>query len=129
MQLSDFSVQQLERAVAIKQQIESLQQQLNALLNGTKDVAAHSKGSRSKPVESDARAESLKRDREARWAKYRANKERSNISPAPKPASAAKTVGKKRVPMSPEQKALLAKIAKARWEKIRADESKLSPGR
>jgi hypothetical protein len=125
MQLSEFTVQQLERAVAIKQQIESLQQQLNALMNGTEDVAAPSKGSRSS-VEFDSRTESLKRAREARWAKYRANKEPSTVSPAPNSAPAAKTVGKKRGPMSPEQKALLAKIAKARWDKIRSAQPKPS---
>ena len=120
LNLSTLTVQQLERAVAIKQQIESLQKELQSL------GASEGQGVTPKRGGTDAKIETPKAARKARKAKRSASKELSNVTPAPEPDLVAKQRRKKRGPMSPEHRAKLAKANKDRWSKIKAqDKEKL----
>jgi hypothetical protein len=122
LNLSSLTVQQLERAVAIKQQIESLQHELESL-GASEGSAITTKGNQPKRATgiTDGRGEILKRAREAKSAKQKASKE-ITVSPASKPVTVAKPQRRKRGPMSAEQKAKLAEAGKARWAKSKAAE-------
>jgi hypothetical protein len=116
LNLSTLTVQQLERAVAIKQQIESLQKELQSL------GASEGQGVTPKRGGTDAKIETPKVARKARGPKRSASKELSNVTPASESDLIGKRQSKKRGPMSAEQKAKLAKAGKARWAKIKAQD-------
>ena len=125
LNLSTLTVQQLERAVAIKQQIESLQKELESLDASEGSVITPKRGRR-KSGGTDGKIETPKVARKARVAKRSASKELSNVTPAPESDLIGKRQSKKRGPMSAEQKAKLAKAGKARWAMIKAqDKAKL----
>ena len=114
----DLTTAQLRQAVQIREQIESLQEKLDALLGGsspvssgttTKTKAGNAKGKRTISPESRARMAAAQ---QARYAKLKT------------PEAPAKTVAKKSAPanaapkkrtLSPETKAKLAAAMKARW--------------
>ena len=125
LNLSTLTVQQLERAVAIKQQIESLQKELESLDASEGSVITPKRGRR-KSGGTDGKIETPKVARKARRAKRSASKEIANVTPAPESDLIGKRQSKKRGPMSAEQKAKLAKAGKARWAMIKAqDKAKL----
>lgn len=105
----DLSPDQLRRAAQIKDQITTLEKQLQALL-GQQGAAT----SQSKPgggaMSAAARAK-ISAAMKARWAK---RKSATAGSTPVQPAS------RKRKPMSPAQRAQIAATLKARWAKIKA---------
>ena len=125
LNLSTLTVQQLERAVAIKQQIESLQKELESL-DASEGLVITPKRGRRKSGGTDGKIETLKVARKARGAKRNASKELSNVTPAPESAEDTKANGTSKRIISPEHRAKLAKAGKARWARIKAqDKAKL----
>jgi len=125
LNLSTLTVQQLERAVTIKQQIGSLEKELQSL-GASEGQGITPKRGRRKSGGTDGKIETPKVARKARVAKRSASKEISNVTPAPESDIIAKRQSKKRGPMSPEHRAKLAKANKDRWAKIKAqDKAKL----
>ena len=108
--LSRLSVQQLQRALAIRQQIESLIQELDAL-EGNFPIAYPGRGRRA-PGVADRRAGVVKG---ARLAKRKGVKRADANGAAPAVAKKKKRV------VSPEHKARLSESAKARWAKAKAE--------
>ena len=90
LQFSKLTVQQLERAVAIKTQIEALQQQLDAIGEAEGSIVVRKRGRPAKKVSAE--------------------------SAASEPVAKK---GKKRT-ITPEHRAKLAEAAKARWAKAKA---------
>jgi hypothetical protein len=103
----ELTSQQLRRAAQIKEQISSLERQLQGILgqgapgsNGGMSAAARAK---------------ISAAAKARWAKIKAKGGQSLSKPAQKPAQKSA-----RKPMSAAQKAKIAATLKARWAKIKA---------
>src|SRR6266542_706250 len=108
MNLLDLTINQLKRAVAIKQQIERLNKELRALLGGPAK-------SRAAPKKNRAMSASVKKRiaaaQKARWANLRRAKPATrSVKPA---AKAKKTV-------SPAVRAKLSAKLKAYWAAKRA---------
>jgi hypothetical protein len=104
----ELSSQQLRRAAQIKEQIASLERQMQNLLGQQAAPAPRSNGGMSAAARAKISAAA-----KARWAKIRAAKS------APTPVkSTQKASGRK--PMSAAQKAKIAATLKARWAKIKA---------
>jgi hypothetical protein len=101
--IDSLSAQQLRRAAAIKEQIDTLQSELGKILggNGASRVAS---GKRTMSAGARARIAAAQR---ARWAKVKGNKP-------------AKSSGGGRRKMSPAARAKIAAAAKARWAKAKA---------
>jgi hypothetical protein len=112
--ITGLSSQQLRRAADIRERIETLQNELNALLGGaTVSTAAVSTGTGKRNMSAQGRAR-ISAAAKARWAKYRT--EAKTGAPEPK---AQRT-------FTPEGRAKLAALAKARWAKAkRAGKSRL----
>jgi len=108
--LSRLSVQQLQRALAIRQQIESLIQELDAL-EGNFPIAYPGRGRRA-PGVADRRKAVLNG---ARLAKRKGVKRADANGAAPAVAKKKKRV------VSAEHKARLSESAKARWAKAKAE--------
>ncbi len=107
--VANLSLVQLKRAVQIKEQIIRLQTELSDVLGSGASV----KNSEPSSGMSAAARAKLSAAAKARWAKIKADKQRS----APK----ARTVAtRSRKPMSATQKAILAANMKARWAKVKA---------
>jgi hypothetical protein len=111
--LSDFSVVELRRVVALKERIETLEKQLDALTGGSGEAGAAAPPSApAKRTLSAAHrrklVKALAKARKIRWAKAKAAGT-SGAAPAPK---------KRR--LSAAGRAAIAAGAKARWAKIRA---------
>jgi hypothetical protein len=114
--LSELSIEQLQRAVEIKEQIVSLQAELDQLLEGAAarprlGYQASRRGRRvgrppGRKMSAAARA-AIAAAQKARWARQRRE------APAP-------TGRKGRRKMSPAAKARLAEIARKRWAKVKA---------
>ena len=121
MQLSDFSVQQLERAVAIKQQIESLEKDLESL-DASEGIVITPKRGRRKSGGTDGKIETPKVARKATKAERSVSNELSNVTPASESAEDTKANGTSKRIISPEHRAKLAKAGKARWAKIKAQD-------
>jgi hypothetical protein len=99
--LQDLTVTQLQRAVALKEQIETLQQELGAIGgNGTPATPAAKTGGMSAAGRARISAAA-----KARWARVK------GTAPLAKPA--------KKGGMSEATKAKLRAMAKARWAKIK----------
>jgi hypothetical protein len=132
--INDLTVAQLRRAVSIREEIESLQEQLESLIGGSSSVSAPKRrgpGRRPKAVaategnEEDAprkrRMSAAGRARiaaaaRARWAKFRGT--------SAKPAKAAKEAKAGKAPkrrFNAAARAKLSAAAKARWAKAKAD--------
>jgi len=102
----ELTSQQLRRAAQIKEQITSLERQLQNILGQTAPAAKSNGG-----MTAAARAK-ISAAAKARWAKIKAAKGgQVSSKPAQKPA---------RKPMSAAQKAKIAATLKARWAKIKA---------
>ena len=106
-----LSLEQLKRAVAIKEQIAAFESELASLLGGSKTVvAAPAPGKRSLSAATRAKMAAA---HQARWAKIRAAKG------APAPAKIAPKAPAKRK-MSAAGRARLVAAVKARWAKVKA---------
>lgn len=101
----ELTSQQLRRAAQIKEQIASLERQLQGILGQGAPVAKSNGG-----LSAAARAK-ISAAAKARWAKIKAKGGQSFSKPAQKPA---------RKPMTAAQKAKIAATLKARWAKIKA---------
>ncbi len=110
-QLSSLTTTQLRRAADLKEKIDGLTKELNALL-GTATVAV-AKAPKKGGMSAAGRAK-IAAAAKARWAKIK----------AAKPASAAKVAvkapAKKKGGMSAAGRAKIAAAAKARWAKVKA---------
>jgi hypothetical protein len=107
--LSSLSSNQLKRAAAIQEQIETLHEELADLLGGSAaaaPAAAAPKAGRRKI--SAAGIARIKAAQKLRWAKVKAGA----------PAKAGAKKGKKK--MSAAARAKIAAVAKARWAAIKA---------
>ena len=109
--LSDLSVEQLRKAVQIKEQIAALEGQLAGLLGGksvsTSTAVAAPSGRRGMSAAARAKIAAAQR---ARWARVKGG----NGKATPKAAKAGKRT------MSPAARAKIAAAARARWAKIKA---------
>ena len=106
--ISNLSLDQLKRAVAIKEQIEALESELAGLLGAPKPAAAAPvPGKRSLSAATRAKMAAA---HQARWAKIRAAKA------TPKAAPKAPATRK----MSAAGRARLIAAVKARWAKVKA---------
>ena len=107
--LTAISVDQLRRAIVIKEQIESLQKQLDSLFGASAPAAAPTvPKKRGMSAAGRARVAAAQR---ARWAKQ-------------KKAAAVSAKPAKRGKLSPEGRARLIAAQKARWAKIKAKKGK-----
>jgi len=102
--VSDLSLNQLKRAVQIKEQIEKLQSELSSVFgsNGSQQKTKPSSGM------SEATKAKLRAASKARWAKINADKKTTA------PAAASKATSTRK-PMSAAAKARLSALMKARW--------------
>jgi hypothetical protein len=107
--ITDLSLEQLRKAIGIKEQIAQLENELNKMFGGGTTAPQKPKQG---GMSAAARAK-ISAAAKARWAKINAAKK----SPAPK-ASKAKP------PMSAAAKAKLSALMKARWAKIKAAKGK-----
>jgi hypothetical protein len=99
---SSLSAQQLRRAAAIKDQIDTLENELGKILGGGGTTASNGK----RTMSAGARAK-IAAAQKARWAKVKGKK-------------AAKPAGAGRRKMSSAARAKIAAAAKARWAKAKA---------
>ncbi len=107
MDILNITSGQLRKAANLQERIESLQSQLNELLDGKakpQNLAPATQGKRKLSAAGRARIAAAAR---ARWAKLRGS--------AP-----AKTTSKPKRQMSAAAKARLSALAKARWKKAKA---------
>jgi len=111
--LSDYSATELRRALALKEQIEALEQQLQELTGGTAEAAPTEALAPAKrklsPAHRRKLIKALARARKIRWAMARA----AGAAPAPK----------KRRRLSAASRAALSAAAKTRWAKFRAEKA------
>ena len=107
--LDNLTVEQLRKAVAIKEQIETLQREIEAITGGGGEspVPEPQKPEGRKKMSFSERARIASA---ARWAKARAGN--------------GETEPKKRRKMSAASKAKIAAAARARWAKFRAEKKK-----
>jgi hypothetical protein len=115
-QLTSLSVAQLKRAVALKEQIESLEQELAAVLGTAPAPKATvaAAGSRPRPLISAAGRARIAAAQRARWAKQK--KSKASPAPAAKAAPASKPA---KGQISAAGRARLSALAKARWAKAK----------
>jgi hypothetical protein len=106
--LENLSVEQLRKAVVIKEQIAQLQSELNSLFDG--DGALPARDGRRRPMSASARARIAAAQR-ARWARVKGHGDGET-------AAVAQEKPKRYV--SPATRARLAALVKARWAKAKA---------
>jgi hypothetical protein len=106
--LSALTSTQLKRAADLKDKIEALTNQLNAILGAP--ASAPAKSAKKGGISAAGRAK-IAAAQKARWAKVKAAKS------AGKPA---KPAAKKKFTMSAAAKAKISAAAKARWAKVKA---------
>jgi len=117
--IQNLTSSQLRKVITIKEHIEELEAELNALVGGSSDtpvVAARGPGrpkGKGRRKMSAAAKERIAAAQRARWARVHA------AAGKKAPAPAAKN-GRKRRKMSPAVRAKLAAIARARWAKVKA---------
>jgi len=112
--LASLSSEQLRRAVAIKEQIEALEKELNAILSGASAPAAPAAG---------AAATGGRRGRPPRAAG--AVVQAASAAPTPPAASAAAAPARrKRRTISPEGKRRIIEAQRKRWAEWRAARAK-----
>jgi hypothetical protein len=105
--LSDLTIGQLNRIIAIKEQIENLQGQLDSVVAG-RETHSQSAGKAPKRRRMSAAARArIAAGARARWARVKGRK-------------ATPKVARKRRKVSAAVKARLAEIARARWAKAKA---------
>jgi hypothetical protein len=110
--IKDLSIVQLQRAIAIKQQIETLQSQLDSIEGGTASGVPSSLAPtiRKKRRMSRAGRAAIAAGARARWAKIKGTAVRVSEKP----------VAKKRKKFSAATRAKMAANARARWKKAKA---------
>ena len=104
----------LNQALKIKEQIEALEQQFDAILSGT-SVPKKKMGrpaGKQKRTMSPATIAKMRVAQQARWAHLKASPAKKST---PVKAAPIKMVAKKKT-MSPEARAKIAAATKARWE-------------
>jgi len=109
--LHTLSVAQLHQVVAIKEKIEALQSELDAIVSGaapSTEEPAPANGRRKRHMSAASRAR-IAAAQQRRWAKVRAAKGEEAEAPA-----------KKKRRISPAMRARLAALVKARWAKAKA---------
>jgi hypothetical protein len=104
--ITSLSVAQLKQAIAIKEQIEGLQAQLESITGGSAVIPSETPGRRVMSASAKARIAAAQR---RRWAKIRSG----NAEP-----SSSKSAARRKV--SPATRARLAAIARKRWAKAKA---------
>jgi hypothetical protein len=109
--LMQLSLEQLKQAIAIREQIEILENKLSLLLAGTSQVEAAPRQKKGMSAFGRARIAAAQK---ARWAK---KKQTAKVG-APGTTSAPPKAKTKT--MSPEARARIASAQKARWAKIKA---------
>ena len=108
MNVYDLTINQLKRAAAIKEQIETLNRELRSILSG----AAQSGAAPTKmPTMSDAVKKKIAATQKARWANLRRAKPATAVKPA---------VTAKKKTMSPADRAKMSAKLKAYWAAKRA---------
>jgi hypothetical protein len=114
-EIKDLTTGQLRRILAIKEQIETLQSQINSIADGGNGAGMPSPFTkkRRRRMSRAARARIAAAQR-ARWAKIK----------GPGTKSQAKPAKNKDRRSSPAVRAKLAAAAKARWAKVRAEGKK-----
>ncbi len=111
--LSNVSVQQLKRALQIKEQIAALENEANRILGSrTTTTISRPQASRKKGGMSAAARAKISASAKARWAKIKAG----NL----KPVSAKASPAKKRSTVSAATREKISQAAKERWAKIKA---------
>jgi len=125
--MSTPSIAQLQRAIAISEQIEKLKADLNSVLSSAqstegvstgngKQAAAEPKAKGKRTMSASARARIAAAQR-ARWAKSKGNK--AAVTSEATLATKAAKPGKKKRTMSPEARGRIVAAQKARWAKFR----------
>jgi len=104
--MTNLSPQQLRKAADLKEKIEALQKQLDALLGGGSPAAPAVRASGRRKMSAAGRA-AIAAAARARWAKERAKKGSAPAKPKKRKVSAA-------------GRAALAAAARARWAKAKA---------
>ncbi len=105
--ITNLTPAQLRQAADIQERIQTLQQQLNALLGGAPTSAPASAGPTPRRSISAAGIARIRAAQKARWAKAKGQ------------AAPAKAEAKPKRTMSPAARARLAALAKARWAKAK----------
>ena len=108
MNLTELTTSQLRRIVAIKEEIEALQAQIQSLAGDTETPAPRAANGRRKRRLSPAGRARIAAAAKARWAKHRGE-----------PATALEPAWKRRK-VSAEARARMAASARARWRKAKA---------
>ena len=108
MKLTELTTTQLQRIIAIKEEIEALQSQINSLADGAETPAPAAVKVRRKRRLSAAGRARIAAAAKARWANFR-----GEAAVDAKPA-------RKRRKISAEVRARLAASARARWKKAKA---------
>ncbi|HEY3857908.1 MAG TPA: hypothetical protein VGO67_26275 [Verrucomicrobiae bacterium] len=103
--LTELSTSQLHRIIAIREQIEELQSEIESIAGGSSRAPGRPPGGKKGGISAAGRAR-IAAAAKARWARVNANKGES----APK----------KRRKFSPAVRAKIAAAAKARWAKAKA---------
>src|SRR5437899_1455082 len=98
----DLSVEKLRQAIAVKEQIETLQRQLVTLVGGVPSAPARGPGPQKMSPAARARISAAMR---ARWARVKAGKARKGAGPRK---------------MSNAARARISAAMKARWAKVKA---------
>ena len=109
--LAKLSVQQLKRAVEIKQAIAALEQELGQLLGAEQTVAALAPRSRKRKMSAAAKAR-ISAAQTARWAERK------------KAATPGIVAPKKKGTISPEGRARIIAGNRARWARYNAEKKK-----
>ncbi|MHB8522360.1 MAG: hypothetical protein ACYDH9_16590 [Limisphaerales bacterium] len=104
--LLNVSLQDLRKAIALKERIGELQSEVQGLLGGA-DIVKPTPAAGKRTMSPAARAR-IAAAQKARWAKIRSGKRQASKAPA-----------KQKRKMSPAARAKLAAIAKARWAKVK----------
>ena len=109
--LAELSVQQLKRALAIKQAMEALEQELGQLLRDEEPTAGRAPRPRKRKMSAAARAK-ISAAQTARWAEQKT------------PATPEKAPPKKKRQYTAEGRARVIAGIKARWAKYNAAKKK-----
>ena len=113
---------QLQRGLAISEQIAALESELASIFNGSAPVPAAKatpQGDGRKGKRSAATIAKMKASQQARWSKIKGKKAPA-ASKAPAKAKAEAPAKQTRKPMSPATKAKMAAAMKARWAAAKA---------
>jgi hypothetical protein len=105
--IANLSVQQLRKAAALKEKIQSLEKELGRILGSPTKPVAHVAPKKRRKMSAAARAK-IGAAQKARWAKVNGRK------------SATKPVKKAKRKMSAAARAKISAVAKKRWAKAKA---------